>query len=163
MDARVAYAAHLLSRYWHKGEVKKALKERYGISARECETLLARARTLIRDRLGTPPEEHRCQSYSFYVSVLRDPAATLREKMLAQKRIDKLLGLELRGPAPFSTTGAGPDPFAEMRQLALQDPEARVRLARLGHVLRAGEDAWTLPLDPTARWSRERPGTPGPD
>jgi hypothetical protein len=133
-EDRVAFTAFLLSRYAHKGEIKRLLKARFGVSARTCERLLARAREVLLKATGAPPEEHRLQSYSFYVSVLRDPAATLRERMLAQKRIDKLLGLELR-PAGEVEREAGPDPLAAIRQQALQDPEARELLARLAERL----------------------------
>jgi hypothetical protein len=134
-EERCAFTAFLLSRYARKGEIKSLLKARFGVSARTCERLLARARELLLEGTGASPEEHRLRAFSFYVSVIRDPASTLRERMLAQKRIDKLLGLELRGPAAEVGREAGPDPFAAIRQQALADPEARDLLARLAERL----------------------------
>jgi hypothetical protein len=136
-EERVAFTVFLLSRHARKSEIKRLLKARFGVSARTCERLLARARGLLRESTGAPPQEHRLRSYAFYLSVIRDPAATLREKMLAQKRIDKLLGLELRGKAvePGEGTEGGPDPLAAVRQQALQDPVARELMVKLAERL----------------------------
>jgi hypothetical protein len=134
-EERATFTAFLLSRYAHKGEIKRLLQARFGVSARSCERYLARARELLLAGSGAPLEEHRLQSYNFYVSVIRDPQATLREKLIAQKRLDKLLGLELRGKAAVAEREAGPDPLAAIRQQALQDPEARELLARLAERL----------------------------
>src|SRR5690242_6202438 len=95
-DSRVAYTVHLLSRSLRKGEVKHLLRVRYGVSARTCERLLARARARLREQTGASPDEHRADAFAFYTSVIRDPDASLRDKLLAQKRIDKLLGVERR-------------------------------------------------------------------
>lgn len=54
---------------------------------------MARARATLRAKAGKTKKRHVCDSYSLYVSIIRDPGASLREKMDAQTRIDVLLGL----------------------------------------------------------------------
>jgi hypothetical protein len=93
--ARVKYAVALLSGAVHTREIVRRLGARYGVCRRTSELYLARARAALVERTGRPVEQHRLDAFAFYESVIRDPEATVREKLLAQARIDKLLGLEL--------------------------------------------------------------------
>jgi hypothetical protein len=157
-EARVAYTVHLLSRYAYKGEIKRLLKQRFGISARSCERYLARARELLRERTGADLDEHRALSLGFYESVIRDPATTTREQLLAQKRIDKLLGLEERGQAArMETDRQQADKLAALRQAALRDPESRELMARLAERL-GGVEAPEMADPPVAKLLANLPG-----
>jgi len=93
MRDRVAYAANLLARYAKKHEAFKLLMHRYGISARTCERILARARDDLARRHGQTKDGHHQDAYSFYSSILRDPASTLEQRMSAQQEICRLFGL----------------------------------------------------------------------
>ena len=45
-------------------------------------------------------QTHRADALAFYESVLADPSRTVRDKVKAQERIDKLLGLEDKSNQP---------------------------------------------------------------
>jgi hypothetical protein len=77
------------------------------------------------------PDEQRMSSFAFYHSVIRDPQATVRDKLLARKRIDKLLGLEQRDSTAPRNDEQEREAVTALSQMALQDPEARELLARL--------------------------------
>ena len=91
----------LLGRGMHKHQIFAVFKRPWGhgsyapLSARTCGALLSRAKGKLRAAVGAGAggEDPRLQSYLVYNAVLRDPAATPRERILAQARIGRLLGL----------------------------------------------------------------------
>ena len=83
----------LLSIGTHKGEVKRIIEEEFGIKRRSVEPYLRRAREAMRAETGKAIEDLRSDSHHFYVSILSDPEATVRDKLKARELIDKLLGL----------------------------------------------------------------------
>ena len=94
MDAQTTYAVKLLAKRAYKHEIFALLKVRYPkCSARTCERIMARAREVLREQTGRSRQEHREDAYAFYDSILRDPEARIGEKLLAQARIDSLMGL----------------------------------------------------------------------
>ena len=94
MEERIALTADLLALHYHKTQIRATIIARYGISGSTAEKYLARARAKLRALLDGDIEEHRSKSLTVYAKVVRDPQATPREKVLAQQRIDKILGLE---------------------------------------------------------------------
>jgi hypothetical protein len=94
MEEQASYAAGVLARGAYKHEVFNLLRHKYGVSTRTCESIVARARQALRERTGREREELRADSHAFYESVKRDPAASLHEKMYAQRCVDELLGLK---------------------------------------------------------------------
>jgi len=103
-DEAVQLAEELLCRREHKSKVKVVLWEKFRIQYRTAETVISRARARIMERSGKTIEEHRADAYAFYDSILRDPVADTRERIVAQARIDKLLGLQR--PDRIEHTGA---------------------------------------------------------
>jgi hypothetical protein len=93
MEERVDYTARMLARRVVKSDIKRELKSRYGVTARTCEEYLSRARGVVLSWTGKAKAEHRVDSLAFYESVLQGDAS-VAEKIKAQERIDKLLGLE---------------------------------------------------------------------
>lgn len=104
-EATVDAAVEMLCRRWHKCQIKAALrrgncdKKKGPIfnplkSARTIERVLGRARDMIRGSLSETVKDRVSTALSFYESIIRDENASRREKMAAQERIDKLLGLE---------------------------------------------------------------------
>lgn len=106
-DEAVQLAEEMLCRREHKANVKVALWEKFRIQYRTAETVISRARARIMERSGKSIEEHRADAYAFYDSILRDPIAETRERIVAQARIDKLLGLQR--PDRIEHTGANGD------------------------------------------------------
>jgi hypothetical protein len=77
-----------------KGDIKRAIIAKYGISVSSFERRLSRVRRELLDETEQPIDEHRSDAYHFYLSVLRDRNASHRDRLKAAERIDKLLGLE---------------------------------------------------------------------
>ena len=92
--ARVKLCMDLLGRGYRKTDIKVVVKKQYGVSYRTVENYLSRARAMLLDELGTTREEQRSRSLDLYRSVLKDSTSSARERILAQQRIDKVLGLE---------------------------------------------------------------------
>jgi hypothetical protein len=122
LQEQTGYAARLLARRAYKHEVIRLLRDHYGVSRRTCERILARARTLLIAFSGKSRDEHRDDALAWYVSVQRDPDASLETKMVSQARIDKLLGLE--GPVRLAH---GQDPDAPPQQVDLVERVVRKR------------------------------------
>jgi hypothetical protein len=93
-EQRVAYAEFLLCRRIYKCDIKRLMKKKFNVTARAVEDYLSRAKEKLRDKSGKTRAEHQIDSLQFYESVLNGPDSTLRDRMDAQARIDKLLGLE---------------------------------------------------------------------
>ncbi len=76
------------------------------ISTGIVERLLTLARESLVEATALTRKEHRAVALDFYKSILRNPDANLRDKLNAQKRIDKLLGLEIHDvPPPWQPKG----------------------------------------------------------
>lgn len=101
-EQRVAYAEFLLCRRIYKCDIKRLMKKKFNVTARAVEDYLSRAKAKLRDRSGKTRAEHQIDSLQFYESVLNGPDSTLRDRMDAQSRIDRLMGLE-----DGSTPGGG--------------------------------------------------------
>lgn len=106
-ETRIDYAVELLSRRYHKSQMKAAMRafvdkqmaEVYGagrtiLTARTIETYLSRAKA----RMAALRKEHLNESYeksvSLYESIIRDPKTTTRERIRAQERLDIITGIE---------------------------------------------------------------------
>jgi len=94
IQEREDLAFDLLSRCYHKSQIKKHFKEKYSCDARTVERYLSRARKRMDVQAAQGKSMLRAESFAFYSSVLRDNRATPREKILARERIDKLYGLD---------------------------------------------------------------------
>lgn len=137
-EERIEVARKLLSARMRHGDVKRYLKNTYGVATRQAETYIARARKLMREETGRPKDEHVADSYAFYCSVIADPNASHKDKLRAQELLDKLLGL----PVPFriaQTDSKGNDltPDAARAEFdriaAILRERARVAEAQPGH------------------------------
>jgi hypothetical protein len=116
-DRLVNSIADMLSRGAFKSEAVQAIQRRYAASelwGRSCsrrtaEAVISKARELLCNQHGQSKLEHHRSSFSYYWSVLRDPNATVSERLSARTRLDKLLGLE--APLEHRHAGAGGGPI----------------------------------------------------
>jgi hypothetical protein len=108
-EQAIEFARLALCQRHHKYAIFALLKKTYGVSSRTCERILSHARGRIRDGTGKEIDQHRSDAYAFYDSIIRQPNASIREKILAQERIDALLGLER--PTKIEHTGADGKPL----------------------------------------------------
>lgn len=91
---RVEQMEVCLANGWRDGEIKRVFTKAWDCSGRQVLRYVSRARDNLTAALGESRTTHRARSLAHYQSVLSDPKATRKEKMHAQLRIDKLLGLE---------------------------------------------------------------------
>ena len=93
-EERTQLVVDLMSLGYHDGQIKRTVSGRYNVSPRSTEIYLGRARQVLRETAEGEPQEHRGRSLNVYAKVVRDPTATNFERIKAQSRIDKILGLE---------------------------------------------------------------------
>jgi hypothetical protein len=104
IDKRVEITETLLARGMRKSDIKQYLKGEFGITARTCESYLARARDLILLKLRSDRDEHRAMALAFYQTVRADASASFMERLRAQQQIDHLLGLHAPWKVAQTTT-----------------------------------------------------------
>ncbi|WP_298861937.1 hypothetical protein [uncultured Gimesia sp.] len=90
----------------YASEIKTAIADQFQLSPRSVERYLSSARREMRQRLETPLEQHRADSFYFYRSIIDSPESNTRDRIRARERIDKLLGTD-------SATPFKPDPWVE--------------------------------------------------
>jgi len=96
---RVELARHLLAMGCRKSYIKKRLRKKYGdLDHATIERYLTRAREEILAATGVPRPEHRGWSLAFYGAIRSNLRFGAKERLKAQERIDKLLGLEDKSP-----------------------------------------------------------------
>lgn len=92
---RIDFVRSLLTVRCVTSVIKAAVRKRFGVT--DHATVLrymARAREQILADVGRGRELLRAESQAFYESVVADQLAVYKDKIKAQERIDKLLGLE---------------------------------------------------------------------
>jgi hypothetical protein len=94
LDRRIKECRLLLENRALKSEIKKLMFEKYEVDARTVESYLSRAKEEMVLALSETRDFFRSQALAFYCKILRQPDATVKEKIMAQRRIDSLLGLE---------------------------------------------------------------------
>jgi hypothetical protein len=99
---RIELCRSMLLRRVPKSTIKKAFRQRFGteLSANTIEGYLGRAREAMLIDLTRGKQALRADSLAFYESILADPNAPYRDKVRAQERIDKLMGLEDKSNQP---------------------------------------------------------------
>lgn len=93
-EAMRKYVRELCDGRRHNGEIKRMAAAKFGVKPRTIEHYLTEVRNERIEESGRTVDDHRADSFHFYISVLRDKKADPRDKIKAQERIDKLLGLE---------------------------------------------------------------------
>lgn len=86
-----------------RAELHRIVGKKFNVNWRTVDDYFGRARARLLERLRQTKEEFRSQSLATYNHILKN--GTMREKAIAQERIDKLLGLE--APRIFGHGGTG--------------------------------------------------------
>ena len=76
------------------GKSKSFIKSQFDLSARQVENYISRAREEMREALDKPREEHVQDALAVYRSIMECPMVEPRDRISAQRRIDKILGSE---------------------------------------------------------------------
>src|SRR5438874_2027192 len=99
---RIELCRSMLLRRVPKSTIKKAFRQRFGhnIDHTTIERYLLRAREVMLTDLTRGRQLLRAEGLALYESILADPKAAHRDKVKAQERIDKLMGLEDKSNQP---------------------------------------------------------------
>lgn len=112
IDDRIHLVHKLLCAGRFAEEIKLIVSQKYGISPRTVDRYLRRARDMLLADLDRDPAEHRGESLAFYRKVAADPREKARDRLIARKRVDMLLGLDAPKRREHSGPGGGPIPIA---------------------------------------------------
>jgi hypothetical protein len=121
IEQRIELTANLLGRGLPKGVVKRQLKEKFGLSFRQAERYITRARQELVKRTGRPKEEHFVDSSAFWTSVIESPTSSLRDKMHARSQLDYLYALAR--PKTVEVSGKDHRPIQFLRFTRATPPE----------------------------------------
>jgi hypothetical protein len=129
-----AIALDMLAARRYKSEISGVLRRKFNLSAQNAQRYISWARRRLCQIVSQSHKKQKIASYGLYLSVLRDLASSPREKVLAQQRIDQLLGLD----APIrmanfnlnaSVEGKASTKAAALRAALLADPQMAEMLA----------------------------------
>lgn len=97
--AKVRLVRKMLCECKKPSEIKAAFAKQFGLTERAAERFLTLAREEIRSELNQALEDHRGDSYLFWMNILEKKLGTLRDQIRARENLDKLLGTH----APIKT------------------------------------------------------------
>jgi hypothetical protein len=125
LDERVLACRRLLSEGRYDGEVKRQVAADFNLSPRTVERYLRRARDEMVAETGREPSEHRIDSYSFYRELRGNADLATRDRLKAQERIDKLLGLEAPTKLQHGADPDNPLPVDILRMVVPAESESK--------------------------------------
>jgi len=94
VEKRVEICRHLMSIGWGSGEVRRTVAARFKVSEVTAQRYMGIARQRMREVIGVPREDLVAGSFAFYKMIVGNKAVGWKERIRAQERIDKLLGLD---------------------------------------------------------------------
>jgi len=92
---RVTAARNMLLHGYFPHQIKQGLRKRFGMSKRAADSYLQKARAWIVYDTRMTKEDLRADAISVYKGIVQNPDAKDSDRIKAQERIDKLLGLEV--------------------------------------------------------------------
>jgi hypothetical protein len=93
-EQRVDFAANLLINCHVVNNQIAAICKEYGIKTRQAKRYLAKARKRILKASRRPRERWYAKQLEFYEAIVDNPLVSIKDRLAAGKRIDKLTGLE---------------------------------------------------------------------
>lgn len=91
---RVLLCAEMLAQGFYKGQVKKHMRAKYGLSTPQINKYISRARKHLHAQAQADRDEMRGASLAFYRRIARNKNLEMKDRLKAQERVDKILGLE---------------------------------------------------------------------
>lgn len=91
---RIQTIADLLACGLLESKVIRQCADKWGLSTKTVRRYIGRARAMLRSQMDKNIKDHLAESYRFVQRIKNDPLSSPRVKLLAQERLDKLLGLE---------------------------------------------------------------------
>ncbi|MEM9347622.1 MAG: hypothetical protein AAGB26_13495 [Planctomycetota bacterium] len=130
---RIDLVAYLLCMGQQTSQIHTTITSKYGCTTRTVDSYIAEAKEVLLKQSGEPRELHIAMALELYRSVLRDPNARIRDKIAAQTRIDRLLGLEAPRRHELAGVDGGPITVEDknMALSILENPELRERAQQL--------------------------------
>lgn len=118
LDDVVEFVADLICQRKFKSQIKRELADLFDapVSPRSVETLMSKARQLLRERAGASQKDMKDNAVSLYEWVIRSDETSIREKLHAQAQLDEIFGLKSK----FSDDGT-PEETAERIRAALDE------------------------------------------
>jgi len=89
-------------------DIKRAFAKMFGCSPRAAERFIQRVYEQIRQESGKATTDHKAEAYAFYSAIVGNTQNSVRDRVLAQKQLDKITGIA----APLkmaNTDGEGRD------------------------------------------------------
>lgn len=96
-ERRVEFAADALLKHNRRSQVIDAICQEFGIRWRQAENYIRQARERILTASRASKETHKAEAVDFYLAIINNHTAPLRERLKARRHLDLLLGL----PAPI--------------------------------------------------------------
>ena len=91
---RVELCRKLLATRVCEYDAERAATNQFGVSRRMAQRYLAAAKQGMLDAAGRSHAEHRAEAYAWYCSLIGDKEVKIADRIKAQERIEKLLGLD---------------------------------------------------------------------
>jgi len=87
------------------GQLRRYCKREFDVEFRMAEHYIARAQSVLLERINAGRETMRAGSAAFYESVISDKSASVADRIRARERLDKLLGLDEKQSVQLEHTG----------------------------------------------------------
>src|SRR5437868_13297158 len=94
IEQKIEFACYCLLNYPHRTQWHHAFAKKFGLKWRQADNYIRLARERLLEATKRDKEEQRAESVSFYQQIARNGLMPLRERIKAQSRVDRLLGLE---------------------------------------------------------------------
>ena len=89
VEQRCEFTAEMIAKKLFPHQIKRILKETYGVSRTTAERYMGRARIILAENWeDKTTEEHQRESIMFYNAIIADEKTSIREKIRAQSRLD---------------------------------------------------------------------------
>lgn len=94
ITCKLQFVRGLLEQRQHLIDIHRMFSEKFCCTRRSARRFIVKHYELLRLDTDKPIADHLVDAFAFYLSIVRDSSNTTRDRMHAQERIDKLIGLD---------------------------------------------------------------------